>query len=810
MRYVSLLVCTYLLVFNSPSALAEDITDVQSLLNMSLEELLKVEVQVGPRTSSKTYSKIYLPIDIITADQLRKTGYGEFPKALNQLLSSFTYCYSTINDLTDDVRPFSLNGMHSDQVLVLINGKRFHQSSTVFVNDSQMVGPTSVDLNFIPIESVERVEVLHDDASAQYGSDAIAGIINIVLKKGPHNEAILLGGIRDAGDGALYSGSYNYGTPNFFLSLEAQHKDYSNTAGLDRRDYYFAGDPRNGDYKVTHRYGDPQHDSISLTFNGEQDLNSFAQVYYLGKYSYRENVSVGFFRRPNDDRNVRAIYPDGFLPELAPIQHDLHLTLGYRYSDDDFTADISNTIGYNRMQINVKNSLNTSLGNNSPTSFDTGATDVLQNTLNADFTKAIDSDYLKNAVFAFGTEYRHERYGIKAGETSSWIDGGATILDGPNVGNGTNAGAQLWPGFKPDDAATIHRNVLGLYGELGFSPLEQLDAKIALRDEQYTDFGNSLNAKGSLDYHATDSLGIHSSISKGYRAPSLQQMGYQHTSTYYNTTTLTSKDAGIYRVDNELSNLLGSQPLKPEESLRYGIGMRYDPSPQWRMTMDYSIINVKDEIAMTQTLYTTSAIPADAIAYMNAHNISGAAYFMNAMDTQTKLLNVSIIHSTQFTPNDHVDLSAQYFHKHTTITALHTPSILNVSADTLFPRSEQERRIHYLPDNKAIFSINYQNGPLSLLTRANYFGSVLYVRASSDPTIDDHINPCTTVDVDLTYNVSKSFELTIGAQNLFNTYTNYRSDAPPFNGEGNIFQYRDVTPFDYTGAFYYTRAVIHF
>ncbi len=251
-------------------------------------------MQVGARTGDKRLHNHKLPVDIVTADALRRSGYGELPKVLNHLVSSFTYEFATIDDLTDHVRPFSLNGLKGDQVLVLINGKRVHQGAVIDVNDSQNLGSSSVDLNLIPLEAIERIEILRDDASAQYGSDAIAGVINIVLKNKPVNEAIVTTGQRQAGDGELFSGSYNYGNETLFVSLEYKHKSHSNTSGLDRRDYYFNGDARNGDYRVTHIYGDPDAQSLSLTFNGQNFFDN-NHLYAQGKLVYKESEAAGFF-----------------------------------------------------------------------------------------------------------------------------------------------------------------------------------------------------------------------------------------------------------------------------------------------------------------------------------------------------------------------------------------------------------------------------------------------------------------------------------------------------------------------------------
>ena len=806
----SKLVFICLLNFFATLANAVVVDDLETLMKMTFEELLEVELQIGSRTGDKTLGQSHLPIDIITADQLRRTGYGELPKALNQLLPSFTYVFATIDDLTDHVRPFSLNGMRSDQVMVLVNGKRLHHSSVLFVNDSPMRGGTSVDLNLIPIESIQRIEVLRDDASAEYGSDAIAGVMNIVLKKGTVNEVVLLGGGRKEGDGELYSGSYNYGNENIFTSIEVKHKSYSNTSGLDKRDYYFDGDPRNGNYTVTHRYGDPEHTNLSLTVNGDYELGSKSELFYFGKYTYKESEATGYFRRPRDDRNIRAIYPDGYLPELTPTQHDVFGSLGYLLKEDDYTFELSNTFGYNRFEIGVENSLNASMGLNSPTSFDAGTTENIQNSVNADFTKVFDIAEGNPLHFAAGAEYRYERYSITAGEEASWIDAQVPVLDGPNIGNDTAGGAQLWPGFSPSNESDHNRHVIAIYAEVGFDIVDDLEAKIAIRDEEYSDFGNTFNAKGSLAYQATSDLGLRTSVSSGYRAPSLQQIGYYRTATGYNLSGVGSEN-GTYPVDEEISKLLGAEELEPETSLRANFGLTYKPLRNLQLSADYFIVDVEDQIALSGSFNVADpALPADAIAFMQANEINSVKYFINAMDTRTQGIDLSAKYEMQVTEGDRLGINAQYHYSKTEIRDIHVPNLLGLPEDDVFNRGEQERRTSMLPRDKAILTFDYQKGPVNIVTRANYFGKVLYVRSSSDPSLDQWFDPRTTVDLDITYQVKSWFDLSIGAHNLFDSYPEYRDDSPPFHGEGNIFQYRGISSFDYTGVFYYARAVIKF
>lgn len=803
----------YLAVYLAATSLvaSADTATVDQLLSMSLEDLINVRLQVGARTGDNRLGNHKVPIDVITADELRRSGYGDLPKALNHLVSSFTYDFSTLDDLTDHARPFSLNGLKADQVLVLINGKRVHQSAIIDVNDSQNRGSTTVDLSLIPIESIARVEILRDDASAQYGSDAIAGVINIVLKAGPVNEVVTTLGQREAGDGDLVTSSYNYGSDSLFFSLEYKHKNYSNTSGLDRRDYYFAGDSRNGNYRVTHRYGDPSSESLSLTFNG-QNLFGDEHMYAQGKLVYRESEASGFFRRPNDNRNIRAIYPDGFLPTLDPKQQDIFTTLGYRDEGEGYSYDVSNTIGYNRVKIEVEHSLNASLGMESPTSFDAGTLSFWHDSINFDATKVLSWPISSPLNLAYGAEIRREENRIQAGEWSSWIDGLVPVLDGPNAGADTVAGAQLYPGFSPQNATKLTRNIAALYAEAGHYFMENAEVRLSLRDEYYSDFGGTLNGKLLIHYEPSTKLSFRTSISTGYRAPSLQQMGYSRTSTSFGARadgSIVGSENGTFPVDNEVAKLLGATDLKPEKSTRSNFGFTWQLAPSVQFDLDYFHINVVDRIILSGDIDNSERIPAEAQAYMTANNITFARYFLNAVDTDTTGIDASVNYRTHLAGGD-LTLNAQYHHHVTNIDELKIPTQLTDLADKVFERAERERLIHYVPEDKALMSLTYKMNDWSLLAKVNYFGRVLYVGSSAQPQQDQWFDARTTVDMDFSKQVTTSLNLAVGANNLFNVYPEYRNSSPPFNGEGNILQYRGISPFDYTGAFYYARVHIAF
>ncbi len=392
-----------------------------------------------------------------------------------------------------------------------------------------------------------------------------------------------------------------------------------------------------------------------------------------------------------DNRTIRAIYPDGFLPKIAPKQQDIFTTLGYREQSDSYSYDISNTIGYNKMDIYVEDSLNTSLGLNTPTDFNSGKLSFWQNTLNADATRLLAWPADNPLNLAYGAEYRHEEARIGAGEWASWVDGLTPIIDGPNRGGDTVGGAQLYPGFSPANANQSSRNIVAIYTEANHQITQKLETSISLRNEHYSDFGNTLNGKLSMNYMLADSFNIRTSVSTGYRAPSLQQMSYYRTATSYKVETngsVTAQENGTFPVSNEVARLLGAQDLNPEESQRTNIGFTWQTTNALQMNLDFFQINIDDRIILSGDINNTTMIPDAAQDYMRTNNISFARYFLNGVDTRSLGFDASVKYRA-YVDQDTLDFHAQWHHQQTNIKSLHIPSQLAPIANQVFDRSEQ-------------------------------------------------------------------------------------------------------------------------
>ncbi|MBN2824249.1 MAG: TonB-dependent receptor plug domain-containing protein, partial [Campylobacterales bacterium] len=424
----------------------------------SLKELINTEVEIkadiGSRSGERDSLNSDVPIDVITAEQIRHSGSLELSQILQKYIAGFNYPSPSIKDGTDHSKPFTLRGLNADQVLVLINGKRLHQSSLIHVNGTIGRGSSSVDLSTIPIAAIERVEILRDGAAAQYGSDAIAGVINVILKGYGHkNQLSTTYGETKEGDGQtkqvdlFYSVALQY---DGFINITGEFRDNqaTNRAGADPRDQYPKGDPRNAlPDPINMKYGDPEAQNILLALNSEIITKNGTTFYAHGIFNKRQSEAGAIFRLSTDDRNNPTIYPDGFLPHIAPKILDYSFSLGAKdVLSNGLKWDLSYTNGYNDYHFYVHNTLNDSLGDASPTSFDSGGTTYRQQVLNLDISKQID--FLSIAA---GFEYRKENYEIYAGEPDSYRLGEFS----------NNVGAQGFPGFLPTTVVEADRENIG-------------------------------------------------------------------------------------------------------------------------------------------------------------------------------------------------------------------------------------------------------------------------------------------------------------------------------------------------------------
>lgn len=616
-------------------------------------------IVTGTRAVGRTVAESPVPIDVIGAEQLRQSGFTETARLLRDLVPSLNFPQPSITDGTDVIRPATLRGLGPDQTLVLINGKRRHIAALLNINGSVGRGSTAVDLNQIPASSIGRVEVLRDGAAAQYGSDAIAGVINFQLNNAREGGRFWInyGGFntRIAGvnevtgvnavagqvptltpdgvlqlnttgrglrvnDGEVLAVSGNIGLPigaEGFLNITAEYRDRGDTnrTGYDpRRNYSQTGplDPReltlNRRY---HRYGDAATEDVNIVVNMGVPLSDTANFYAFGTFGKRQGESAGFYRRAADNRNVVSIYPDGFLPLINTDSTDFAITGGV---DGDFRGwnwDLSMSYGSNSVDFRVTNSLNASLGAASPTEFDAGRLEYSQLMANFDVNRELEISGIERMTLSFGAEWRRERYRLGAGEPASFAAGPVRVgannpfITGAAATAFAAPGSQVFPGFQPriggvDVTRPNARENVSAYVELDTDITSAFNIQVAGRFENYSDFGSTVNGKVASRYELVDGFALRGAVSTGFRAPSLQQQFFAAAAT--NNIGGVLVDAVTLPVNNPVAVALGASPLKAETSFSWSGGAVFNAVRGLNVTFDYYQIDIDDRIVLTDNL----------------------------------------------------------------------------------------------------------------------------------------------------------------------------------------------------------------
>ncbi|CAM3883050.1 TonB-dependent receptor plug domain-containing protein [Shewanella aquimarina] len=764
----------------------------------------KIEI-IGSRIALRTATDSVAPVDIITAEQLESTGMTETAKALQFAAPSYSFPFSSVTDGSDAVRPASLRGLSPDHTLVLVNGKRRHGSALVHLSGTVGKGSSNVDLNAIPMTAIKRIEILRDGASAQYGSDAIAGVINVVLKDSEQGGSLSAqAGQTYAGDGEQWRVGANHGIAlgddGFVnVSLEAHHKDSTNRAGLDPRQQYpeladGSLDPREASFnRKSHQVGDAEYDNLGLFINAAKAISDNGELYAFGGVSKRETKSGAFYRRALDKRNLTEIYPDGFLPQINPDIIDTSIVLGYEFSLGEWDIDTSAGHGENAFNYNIVNTLNASLGPDSPTQFDAGTLSTRETNLNIDasryFSFANDSEIL----FATGISWRQNGYQIEAGESGSYINSGF---------DNRAAGSQGFSGFTPESEVDETRNNTGVYVELENQLTDDFYWAAALRYEDYSDFGDNTSWKLAGRYDFTDNLALRGTINTGFRAPSVQQLYFSNISTLFNPDPVTGQlvptESGTFNTLSPVTKGLGINELAPELSQSFSLGLVYRNDAGLALTLDAYQISVDDRIILSSSVTPDdSPAVAEALAGTNAES---ARFFINAVDTRTR--GVDLVISQDFDIGSWGDLQANlaYAYNKTEIQDIHFPQILDGVGKELFNRIEQTRMTSATPNNTGNLGLTHRLGDFKTNIRLSYFGDYTVGYSSGDVNYSDQW----IMDLSVQYAATDALSFTAGAQNLFDVYPEKRPDSNNFNG---IFVYPLTnTPFGFNGGYFFLEA----
>jgi len=776
----------------SAGAQAQDQTDSESEIS---DQIVVTGTRVADRSRLDTVS----PVDVLPASELSQQATTELAEALSNLAPSLNFPRPSITDGTDHIRPATLRGLAPDQTLVLVNSKRRHQSALVNVNGSIGRGSAAVDLNAIPVAAIESVEVLRDGASAQYGSDAIAGVINIRLREARDggNASVTFGeyntdvetarGTRSESDGAVITASAWTGLPlgsEGFLTLTGEYRDREPTS---RGDF----DLRVAPVRVTSRYGDADVQDATFYANAGVPVGADWELYGWAGYQNREGNSAAFPRIFNDARNVPAIYPDGFLPKITTDIDDITLGVGTRGELLGWAADVSVVYGKNDIAYGVINSLNTSFGAASQTSFDAGGMDYDQAVFNAGLVREFDWGMAGPTNVAIGVEGRRESYGITAGEPASYLRGPVTTAP---------AGSQGFPGFQPSNEVDESRNAVGAYVDVEAQVAQKFLASAALRAEDYSDFGSTVNGKLSGRFDATDLFAVRATVATGFRAPGLQQSFF--TSTATNFINGVPFEIGTFPATAPVSEALGARELDAEESVNYSLGFVFQ-NGEFEATLDFYRIDIDDRIVLSENL---GGRP-DVDAILAPFGVSRARFFVNGVDTKTEGVDLVVRYGLPTESMGRFDFTLSGNLNDTEITQL--PEL---GGGTINPPIPLFARINSLtfeegtPQEKATVSTDWELptnfGSFGTSLAANYYGKVTEPGTAASGANDIPMGSAVLVDLEFRARVGDGLSFTLGADNVLDKYP---SAVPSRLNATGALGFSRYSAFGFGGRFLYAR-----
>ncbi|MFC0773168.1 TonB-dependent receptor [Terrimonas alba] len=824
---------------------------------------------VGSRNLTRTRVETPVPVDIIPISQvINDIGQVDLNQILNFIAPSFQSARQTIADGTDHVDPAQLRGLGTDQVLVLINGKRRHQSALVNVNGTVNRGSVGTDMSAIPATAIERIEILRDGAAAQYGSDAIAGVINIVLKK---KTGLLEAGVSygkyitsydknyalyklankpddpsvKARDGGNFQASVGYGfnlgkgylsLTGEYIAREATNRTgtytgavYPNVNGVNRDDSILSakGQTRN-DFDMN--IGNSKMNGGAIFYNFGYPLSDKTELYLFGGFSKKSGTAAGFYRYPSGlpggarqyEPNVLAIYPSGFLPRINSDITDFSTSAGVRTKFNQWNFDISNTFGANKFDFTIDRSVNYTqfaIPGNSQTEFDAGGLKFWQNTVNADISRKYD--VLEGLNVAAGAEFRIDAFGINSGEEASYRNF--------DTASKAASGAQVFAGFVDRIGDTKTRNAKAVYLDLELDITKKFLVAGALRFEDYSDFGSTLNYKLASRYKFSDQFNLRASMSSGFRAPSMQQRFYAKTNTLFVSTPsgLVPTESGTFTNDSKAAEILGIPKLKEETSHNYSVGLTAKPFRGFEITVDAYQIDIDDRIVLTNNF--TGGTNTQLQQQLTAAGASTANFFTNAIDTRARGLEAVLSYNKSFAS------------KHSLLTTLamtfidnevkkggdgkpiiHASEILVNSGQlgNYFNREDQSRIEVANPKNKISLAFNYKYKKFGAMLRFVRFGKVQYLDPSINPsnpaafpvnaftgvaeTLDQEFDAKTVTDLSLSYQIVPMLGVTIGANNLFDEYQDMHTHSGNMS-LGRFVYSRRVQQMGFNGAYYFAR-----
>jgi len=808
---------------SEPSAVTGESAE-QSQQRPEVEQI----VVTGTRFSNRAVLESSVPVDILTAEDMRSGGYSDTPSMLSALVPSVYFRPTSTANNASFMRRLSIRGLSPSQVLVLVNGKRRHLG----VNG----GSAAADFNSFPPTAISQIQVLRDGAAAQYGSDAIAGVVNVILRKDLGTQIETTLGQTYAGDGETVETSLDNGfalgeTGGFVhTSLYFRKRDATNRQGYDKRQQYFgyrngnpvifptvspsdatpvlqpgdSFDPREAtiDRYSTYRIGDPQVEEKGIFLNSELPFGEFT-AYAFGGYMRRDVETPFVWRAPLDNNNVRAIFPDGFQPLMLGVVTDASLNVGVRGRLGGWDVDFSQGWGSNSTRPYPENTLNPSLGTASPTKFYVGKYALQQAVSNVDLTRQFDIGWQAPLDLALGAEFRWDQFETDAGWASGYIHGGVPVLDGPNQGATTNAGSQGFGALRPEDAVDVDRTSYAFYADAETKFWDRLTLSAAARFEHYSDAGDTVDGKLSFRAEINPAWAIRGSASTGFRAPSLADSHYASTSS--NFVQGVSYVARFLPPSDPVAQLMGAKELKPEESVSYSIGLTFQPSDRLDFALDFYQIDVTDQLVASS--FFSDARTRAFLAANGYPNISAASFNTNAVDARIQGMDFTGRYVHGFDHGGRLTLTAAInFNNRKNTRIAETPPEL--AAITSIPLYSRDNIISYSkgqPRRTFNFSGNYQLGDWSLFARVIRYGE--FFSGSIDPARDQTFSAEWVADLSVSRQFGDKVTVTLGANNAFDVYPD---QVIPINNPQGPSRYSQFSPFGFNGGYYYLRAKVQF
>jgi iron complex outermembrane receptor protein len=823
-----------------------------------IESVERIAV-VGSRGAPRSVDDSPVPIDLIGGEELERGGNTDMLELLKGSIPSFNVHSNPISDAASLVKPANLRGLSSDSTLILVNGKRRHKASVIAllgggIND----GAQGPDISVIPSLAIKQVEVLRDGAAAQYGSDAIAGVMNFVLKDDAEGGSLTARyGSYYEGDGESIEISGNIGMPLTeagFVNVGFQYKDSEATSrSVQRPDaagLIAAGNTAVSD--LAQIWGSPEvNDDLTIFVNSGLDLANDAEAYMFGNYSKRDVRGGFYYRNPHNRGGVYSndggetlligdiaqangaartcedvaitsdnvltqanyinnvlnndncfsfneLLPGGFTPNFGGSIVDTSLTMGTRGEfDSGITYDFSGSVGYNQSSYVIYDTVNASLGLDTPRDFNPGKHTQLEKTFNMDFSKEIDVDMFESLMLAGGYEWHDESFEVTAGDVDSYTAGAYTD-------QGFGIGSNGFPGFKPEAAGVYTRKNTAFYVDSEAQVTDSFLIGAALRFEDYATFGSDTNYKLTAQYNLTDDFSLRSSISTGFRAPTVGQANYSNVQTALEGGVLV--DSALLPATNPVAIQLGATELTPEQSESYTLGAVLRLGDIF-VTLDYYNISVEDRVSQSTKYELTdadkTALKADGVA--NVDSIQLVSFFTNDFDTTTQGIDLIANYEAELFDGN-ASFSLAYNYNETEV-----DNFTEITGDFKVSRLEND-----LPNHRATLTWAQNWDKVNFLLRGNYYGEYQGVHVDYDATVNTG-EAAVTLDAELSYSVTNEIIVSVGAQNLLDqqaTEINFtEAGAAECGGCVNSQwggQYYETSPFGFNGGFYYVKATYKF